>query len=39
MIVASAYADAIVRIPAGTEPVEAGALVDYLRLDGGPTGA
>jgi molybdopterin molybdotransferase len=38
MIVASSSADAIVRIPAGIEPVPAGSRVDYLRLDGGPTG-
>ena len=38
MIVASSYADAIVRIPAGADPVAAGTAVDYLRLDGGPTG-
>lgn len=39
MIVGSSLADALVRIPAGTDVIPAGARVDYLRLDGAPTGA
>jgi molybdopterin molybdotransferase len=39
MIVASSAADALVRIPAGELVLEAQATVDYLRFDGGPTGA
>lgn len=39
MIVAAAAADAIARIPAGAEPLPAGSPVDYLALDGPPTGA
>jgi molybdopterin molybdotransferase len=39
MIVAAAAADALVRVPAGNGQLEAGTPVDYLRFDGGPTGA
>jgi molybdopterin molybdotransferase len=39
MIVAAAEADAIVRIPAGDGELSAGSAVDYLALDGPPTGA
>lgn len=38
MIVASARADAIVRVPAGSAAILAGAPVDYLRLDGSSIG-
>jgi molybdopterin molybdotransferase len=39
MIVEAADANALVRLRAGTEPVLAGTLVDYLRLDLRPSGA
>lgn len=38
MIVAAADADALVRLPAGTDPLPAGSTVRYLRLDVRPSG-